>query len=510
MKNDSNLMSDKVEYPAKLISRLTAGTEKRLEKILNDGTLNDFPELNLLDVDNVRERYGILSANRFYRGLLDEFLEQDELDEKPTSKKLASIIGYFTGSKLYDFILEKTGSHMLANGAKSAVLMETLVSLTTLGVFAYASKQEGVPFIPLIQQYSPQILPLLAEIGVFGFAVGAGVVLGIVGLERILYKNTPEHSDKLIDWVRTARTKFYEKIGAKKHIGIIEKPLKTMENFILTNRAITKEDVKEDISIYLKEFYNVWERYRSSLLKTTKYSDISLQQLNGMYMLVTSSLSKNLSSSFRAIRKHDKKVLPAISEGLGRRLSRRSIIHLCPEGVGGFTLIFPSVIMGKFTRKHAYGPVFLNTKRLLSAPSYDFALAHEFAHAAGKASEPLANYFALKCIDSLNRSFPDQGYDLYGATNRLAFAVAGLRDKIKDQDEFLAELGKITTEIDGIRLGMPKFIYEAIKNDFNPSVSPLPPMDGLDTHKLNIDDMFKQLYMSSSYTCIKLAKLGRL
>lgn len=467
---------------SKLMALLVNDQKKDLESLLTEDNLYNSnvsaylrkirPNLNYLDYEKAVYFYGTAGVSRFYKGLFSAIQNETEPVEKesfldrllyrnrPKPKtNLKETIGealtwvafpFKIMSRIYDYILDKTDSHLLAYGAGVASFFETFLLGEYLGFSAYISYAYQMPISDVLSQTFPFFGPTFLFGGLLYGAFGAGFIAGITFLERRLFNRN----------------------------------------------YVSQPEVESDISKLAEDFQNVWDRYAGLL---TKQSDkqVTLGKLNAMYTMVTSNNSLGSFSNRKDLKYHELRLLPSIEKAIGKKVSIRSIIHRCFDGVGGMTL-FPSMFIGLLSRNHALGPIFVNKNRINSNPSYDFAVSHEFAHAAGAASEPMANYYALKAMDDLAERYPLVGYDLYAATNRLCFAVGALREKVKDTEEFISILRE---------LRVPKFVFKAFTTDFQPGMSPFPPMENLE--KGPIESKFSGLYIVSSYIASKMVKNGK-
>ena len=515
------------------------GMDETVDEVFYRDKLSEFPEFDVINYANAKSRYDIWGVKRFYRAFLYDTLQsQRKTKENSPLQKMLSPVRQLSGFAAYDYILKKTGSHIFANGVRGAVFMAALQSAAVPITALIVSTCFGIPAstgcspTPFLENFYTLVstsLPMqLATTVPAGGLVGAFGILAIIGLERAFY----------------------------------------------SGKKLSPESIKQDIIRYVKEFNIVYDRYRD-LLKTSSPGDnVSLNELNAVYMLSSSNISdaytdasifrplerihnfvcdiighargaksglwnklrsmynasikyaysysEDLRRPNRELRAHERDVLPAIKEALNGEISTLSIAHLCPEGVGGFTTVFPTSVIGqavsalrrigvvKKTRiSGLLQRVYLNKERLYAAPEYDFAMAHELAHASGAFSEPFANYYALKATENLSKKFPKSGYDLFAAVSHLGFAIGALRDKIEDPGQFLSELKGLSIQLDTEQMvGVPEFIFEAFNSTFNPTYSPLPPMENLLDEGWTIESRFQRLYCGSSYVAMKLVETG--
>ncbi len=398
--------------------------------------------IGYLDYVKIRSTYGADAIKRFYRGVTETVTDTVH-DDGATNKNLhnkrdklikALVFPATAAARMYDFIFDRVKSRIVASGLFASVLGFAFIN----GVTTALGGPSG-----LYALYTNASQLLYTQ----GFIFGAGMI----SLLSITYGEGYKFSGKNVD----------------------------------------TKTIRSDIKKFTAEFNTVWRKYEERFVKKPRL-EISLADLNGLYMLVTTDLSKSAAGNRHLLNEHDKNLLPAIEDAVKKKVSLKSIIHHSPSNVGGITLIF-SAAFGKLTRKHAYGPIFVNTDRISANPSYDFAVAHEFAHASGKISEPAANFYALRAFERLAERFPYAGYDIYLAANRLAFAAGALKDKIKDRDIFMDEIR---------RLAVPKFIEEEINYQYSPEYSPLPPLGELFIRKGPEAD-FASLYVTKSYYAIK-------
>ncbi len=457
-----------------LVGTAVKNDVKRLEEILTEENLTEYSAvrrlkraMSYLDYNNASRLYGENGIKRFYDYALAnptegpdgiENLDHDVINEKTrTFKKIlwgaAGWLAYPAKifSKVYDFVLRKTDSHLFSYAVAGFSLYETLYLSSTTGFTALASYEYGLPFISNLSTFVSATLPIALLFGA-GEGLGcAGFLLGNVSVQRRLYNPS----------------------------------------------NISTEEIETDVRSLSIDFMDIWRKY-DDLLSKDRGKAVGLQKLDAVYSMVTSNIS-DIDMPKKDFVAHEAAILPAIQMALGKKVYGRSIIHHCPSEIGGITLMIPSVIMGKFSRKHAYGPVFLNKKRANLMPNYDFALAHEFAHAAGAASEPLANVYALRALEEMDKEFPLNGYDLYVAINKLCFAAGALRERFNNESEFFVRLKE---------LGAPKFLKQTFRRDFDGITAPTPPMS--DLCQKTAESRFAGLYIVNSYIASKLVERGKI
>jgi hypothetical protein len=443
--------------------------------------------LELLNYNTAVGEYGEIGVERFYRELLGLWEQRNYVDIRPVPRNYKKIrIPIHKGetnnleeklsikknklnalkdkvidalswvafplkfmSKTYDFILKKTNNHLLSYAVSIIPFYETLQLSGMVAFSAFASSTYNLPFLATLNTVLDfTFLPAF----IYGGAAECLAAVGILG-------------------------------------GIV-----AAESRFFSVSKIDKDEIVRDISKLSTEFYTVWSRY-NKFINNSKAASVSLAELNATYMLITTKNSFCDKPSRKELKDHDVRLLASIEHSLGKKVSRYSIIHHSFEGVGGITAMVPSVLMGKITRKHAFGPIFINKNRISAHPSYDFAVAHEFAHAAGAITEPMANYHALNAFDDLADKYPRCGYDLYATTNRLCFAVSALSTKIKDTAVLKATLKKA---------GVPTFVLQAFDENFDPEHSPVPPLKN--TLENITESKFADLYAASSYIASKLVE----
>ena len=144
--------------------------------------------LDYLKYDDVVSAYGKLGVKRFYASLFSsvshvEYVPKTEsrvvspgvmpiglesiastettAKRKPGESRLLKVLGYVAYpakvfSKLYDFAMKKTGSHLLAYGTGMVGLFETIELSIIAGVSAYTSYTYNIPFLQVFFPESRQ------------------------------------------------------------------------------------------------------------------------------------------------------------------------------------------------------------------------------------------------------------------------------------------------------------------------------------------------------------------
>jgi hypothetical protein len=266
---------------------------------------------------------------------------------------------------------------------------------------------------------------------------------------------------------------------------------------LFNHKKLEIEEIEKDIKAYSKEFKDTFKKYNEAFFRS-KITP-SLTNLNAIYMLSATKAYKNAMNSDEGLREYEKLMMPYISKVLKKSVNPDLILHHSPRGVGGFTLIYSSLI-GKFIKRKSYSPVFLNTDRFNAVPEYLFGLFHEISHGAGATSEQMASYYAEEAMEFVKEDFPLEGYDLFLVVNRLESAISTLSLKFKSSDEFLTELN---------RLKLPKFIKESFSYNFNPSFSITFPVEEA-LYGSPIESKFSGLYASGPYIAKKMVEKGKI
>ncbi|MCL4399440.1 hypothetical protein M1293_02975 [Candidatus Parvarchaeota archaeon] len=464
----------KAKERQELLKTLINNNKRKLEEILyrledEETRAEIISHKDDLDYTSALIAYGVPGIRRFYDSLIPHeninrfFVEAEQAGKGAyKAKDLDGVVEYVNKGKVfgskkwwllypaklfsetYDLILRKTGNHVASYAVSLAVAYDSLQVGVLLAASSIYTLQTGYPFMYVFETTADNFIAPLLIATLSIVASSTLTTLGLVSIEREKFKG----------------------------------------------KGISEQEIEKDIRMYSNDFSKIWDKYSNNFF--SREVEPSLRLVKSVYMMASSEESCKMYMDPDKLREHDMKILPAISRTLERKLTTKSIIHACPAGVGGVTLIFPSAILGKISRKHAYGPIFVNPSRSIAAPSYDFAVAHEFAHASGFLSEPAANYFALKSMGRLDDEFPLQGYDIYGVSNRLAFAVAALAERLSDRDRTAERLAG---------LSVPKFIIEALYDEFNPDISPLPPLS--DNFTKGLEREFSSLYTAKSYYAIK-------
>ncbi len=419
---------------------------------------------NNLNYEAAVAKYGKDGVDRYYKSLLDidvntnlESLLPDDSVQRKTpvlkkalgyaSKALLSPISACFG--IYNFVLNKTNNHTLAN----ASLVGSFGELATAGMFAletaYYSAALHIPFGQLFMEELPVNIPTFIETGAL-VTVGGTLLMNMI----VMHLQKKFNADYL---ERTA--------------------------------------IEKDIKKYKKEFYATYKKYSGSFLNDRR-DEVSLKDLNAVYMMSSSKASNYMMDSIANTKLYEEEVIPFIEESLGKKVKASSIIHKSPSGVGGATFI-PSSLMGKLFKKGVHGYVFVNRKRAVAAPGYIFADYHELSHHAGATSEQMASYYAMQAMDKLAQTKPLEGYDLYTATNRLLSAVGALKKKYSNIDDYMSRLRK---------LDLPGFVYDSFDEKFDPMNSITPPM--YEIAEESSDSKFADLYVSGPYLASKLVEKG--
>ncbi|MGC8533483.1 MAG: hypothetical protein ACP5MV_02530 [Candidatus Parvarchaeum sp.] len=451
---------DSVENRSKLysiLSSLDAGDNKSITRILKDNTdKSTLKAIKRLNRDFIYEKYGKEGLERYLRSVLDywdDYGSNNSANNQYTKQKhlLSEIL--MSPAKLvakaYDYILRKTNSHFISTTSMGTMMGAVAGFSMFIGETAYFSYSLRIPFASLFAEEFMINLPTFIQVPVITGLISALSVGLIVG-------------------------------GPSK---------------VFNPKRLTIEEIEDDIKKYSKEFRDTFENYNKALF--TSKIEPSMENINAIYMLASSRAYVSASNSDESLRKYEKEMLPYISNVLKKRINYRLIVHHSPKGVGGFTLIYNSLI-GKLIKNNSYSPVFLNTERLNAVPEYLFALFHELAHGAGATTEQMASYYAEKAMDSVKDDFPLEGYDLFLSVNRLESAISALARKFKSTDDFVSELEK---------LNLPRFVKESLNYSFNPIFSVAFPVNEAIYGGL-IESKFSGLYASGPYLAKKMVEKG--
>ncbi|MCL4376554.1 hypothetical protein M1558_03635 [Candidatus Parvarchaeota archaeon] len=451
---------DSVENRSKLYSILASLDTDNLQSI--DGILKDSVDESAINAvknlnrDFVYKNYGKEGLERYLRSVLDcwdDYRSNEYANGKEVKKKhvLSSILlspAKFV-AKAYDYILRKTNSHFVSTTAMGTLAGGFASLLTFIGETAYFSSSLHIPFASLFAEELMVNWPALVQVPIITGLISALSVGFIVG-------------------------------GTSAVFG---------------HKRLTIEEIEEDIKKYSREFNDTFDKYNKALFKSKV--EPSLENINGIYMLSSAMAYKNASASEESLIEFEKSTLPYISNVLKKHVNYRLIFHHSPKGVGGFTLIYNS-LLGKFAKKNSYSPVFVNTERLNAVPEYIFALFHELAHGAGATTEQMASYYAEKAMDSLKDDFSLEGYDLFLSVNRLESAISTLAKKFRSDSDFFSEIEK---------LNLPRFVKESFNYSFNPIFSAVFPVNEALYGGL-IESKFSGLYASGPYIAKKMVEKG--
>ena len=366
---------DSVENRSKLysiLSSLDAGDDKSINRILKDNT--DKSTLNAikkLKKDFIYQKYGKEGLERYLRSVLDywddygsnDYINNPNIKQKHILSRILLSPAKFV-AKAYDYILRKTNSHFISTTSMGTLTGGVASLATFIGETAYFSYSLHIPFASLFAEEFMVNWPFLVQVPIITGLISALSIAFIVG-------------------------------GT---------------SGVFSHKKLTIEEIEHDIKNYSREFKKTFERYNKALFSSK--IEPSLENINAIYMLSSSKAYASASYSEESLRKYEKSMLPYISNVLKKRINYKLILHHSPKGVGGFTLIYNS-LLGKLIKKNSYSPVFLNTERLTAVPEYLFALFHELAHGAGATTEQMASYYAEKAMDSVKDDFPLEGYDLF-------------------------------------------------------------------------------------------------
>ncbi len=451
---------DSVENRSKLYSilkSLDTDDVQSIDAILKDSvdesTINS---IKSLDKDFIYKKYGKEGLERYLRSVLDywdDYKSNESVNNKEIKKKhfLSSLL--LSPAKLvargYDYILRKTNSHFASTTAMGTLGGGIASVLAFVGETAYFSYSFHIPFASLFAQELMVNWPSLIETPLLTGLISALFVGFVVGGTSMVFNH----------------------------------------------KRLTIEEIERDIKKYSREFKNTFNKYNKALFKSEV--EPSLENVNAIYMLSSTKAYKSASVSEESLREFEKAMLPYISKVLKKHVNYKLIFHHSPKGVGGFTLIYNS-LLGKLAKKNSYSPVFVNTERLNAIPEYVFALFHELAHGAGATTEQMASYYAEKAMDSLKNDFLLEGYDLFLSVNRLESAVLTLAKKFKSNEDFLSEIDK---------LNLPYFVKESFGYSFDPIFSAVYPVNEALYGGL-IESKFSGLYAYGPYIAKKMVEKG--
>ncbi len=411
--------------------------------------------LSYINPKKAAKHYGKYGLKRYYAEALN--IDLDYIDLKPKNKHeilssirrgLSSLINWTVFlplklfSKTYDYVLRKTNNHLAASATATSSLAFSLDfylldAYSYLSAPVYTSSAFSSIFIDSMESGLPYVFAAAAVTG----AASSLLSLGLVGLQKLMFRT----------------------------------------------KKINQDELENDIRDLTNKFYSSWRKYEA-LVSNYNIEDVDINMLDAVYSMVTSKMSLPAVD----IKDHDYDIIPSISKAIGKTAYPDSIIHHCPASIGGATII-PMGALGYFMRKHIYNFVFVNKLRAYAAPNYDFPVAHELAHASGHLTESMANAYAMRSMKRLNEEYPMQGYDLFMLSNGLAFAVGALKHILKDEDEFNEKLNEFK---------VPKFIHDVIMSDDYSYFSPVPQLYKLNK-KFSLEKAFIGLYITGAYIAIK-------
>ncbi len=440
-----------------ILSSLDSGDNKSINRILKDNTdKSTVNAVKKLKKDFIYQKYGKEGLERYLRSVLDywddygsnDYINNPDIKQKHILSRILLSPAKFV-AKAYDYILGKTNSHFISTTSMGTLIGGVAGLATFIGETVYFSYSLHLPFASLFAEEFMVNWPSLVQVPIITGLISALSIAFIVG--------------------GTSR--------------------------LFNPKKLTIEEIEDDIKKYSREFKKTFEHYNKALFSSK--IEPSLENINAIYMLSSSRAYASASGSEESLRKYEKSMLPYISNVLKKRINYKLIIHHSPKGVGGFTLIYNS-LLGKLIKKNSYSPVFLNTERLNAVPEYLFALFHELAHGAGATTEQMASYYAEKAMDSMKNDFPLEGYDLFLSVNRLESAISALARKFKSNTDFLSELEK---------LNLPRFVKESFNYSFNPMFSVTFPVNEAIYGGL-IESKFSGLYASGPYLAKKIVEKG--
>ncbi|MCL5976385.1 MAG: hypothetical protein M1580_02195 [Candidatus Parvarchaeota archaeon] len=451
---------DSVENRSKLyylLSSLDIDDDKSIDHILKDSADESTADaVKKLNKDFIYKKYGKDGLERYLRSVLnywDDYRSNESVTNKEFKKKhvLSSILlspAKFV-AKTYDYILRKTNSHFVSTTAMGTLAGGIASLATFIGETAYFSHSLHIPFTGLFAEEIMINWPAIAQVPIITGLISALSIAFIVGGTSAVFNH----------------------------------------------KKLTNEEIEYDIKKYSREFQDTFDSYNKALFNSK--IEPSLENLNAIYMLSSTKAYKSAIGSEESLREYEKSMMPYISKTLKKHINYKLIFHHSPKGVGGFTLIYNS-LLGKLAKKNSYSPVFLNTERLNAVPEYLFALFHELSHGAGATTEQMASYYAEKAMDSVKEDFPLEGYDLFLSVNRLESAISALSRKFKSNSDFLSELEK---------LNLPRFVEESFNYSFNPIFSVSFPVNEALYGGL-IESKFSGLYASGPYLAKKMVEKG--
>ncbi len=449
VENRSNLYS--------LLSSFNSVDNDSIERVLkNDVDESVSDAVKVLNKGFIDKAYGKEGLDRYLRSVLDYWEDYASTTGKSSAglKKRNLLYNILSSpakliAKTYDYILEKTNSHFLSTVSMGLIGGELAEIIAFTGETAYYSSALNLPFMGLFAEEFMANASLFVQIPLLTGLVSALSIAFIVG-------------------------------GTSK---------------VFNHKKLTVQEIENDVKKYAGEFEKTFKKYNKSLF----YSKIepSLGNINAIYMLSSTKAYSKAMNSEEGLGEYEKSMLPYISKVLKKHINPNLILHHSPKGVGGFTLVYNS-LLGKLIKNKSYSPVFLNTERFNAVPEYLFALFHELSHGAGATTEQMASYYAEKAMDAVKDDFPLEGYDLFLAVNKLESAVSTLSMKFKSNSEFFDELEK---------LHLPRFIKESFDYSFNPMFSiTFPVSESL--YSGVIESKFSSLYASGPYLAKKMVEKG--
>jgi hypothetical protein len=438
-------------------SDFVSGKKSSLEDILSDRNFNHstISAVKKLDINKLKSEYGEIGLERYIRSITDQW-EDSKLGYERNDKKIRRAIKSVLMSpakfvaKTYDYVLNKTGSHFISTIAMGALTGEILFSASFFGETFYDSQIWNIPFFKLAREVLPYNISLFIELPAVLATFSAFSVGMIAGATTSVFNH----------------------------------------------KKIREDEIKDDIKKYSRQFRKIFSNYSHHIYNSSV--EDSLQNLNAIYMLSSSKAYSKVITSEDNLRYYERSMVPYIEQVLHKKVNPALIFHHSPKNVGGFTLIYNSLI-GKIFNKKSYSPVFLNTDRITALPEYLFALFHEISHGAGATTEQMASYYAQVAMEKTSKSHKLEGYDLFMSANKLESAVATLAKKFKSSEEFFLELDN---------LNLPKFVKDSFNYEFNPLYSiNFPVAESLNAGP--IESKFSGLYASGPYIASKMVEKGR-
>lgn len=408
-----------------------------------------------LNTEFADKNYGSDGLERYIRSILDYWDDYFVSECKVSSTGKNTLYNVLMSpfkliAKSYDYLLRKTNSHLTSAASIGAVYGELAGLALFTGETAYYSLLFNLSFLQLFTEEVVSNAAFFIQLPLI-----SGLSLALANLAIVF--------------------------GASS---------------IFSHTKIGYDEIEADIKAYADRFRQVFGKYNAAFF--SKETEPSLANINALYML-SSSKARFAVKTKDGLKDYEKTMLSYISKALDKHINPNLVVHHSPSGVGGFTLIFSS-LLGKFFRNNSYSPVFLNTERLNAVPEYLFALFHESAHGAGASSEQMASYYAEKAMEYAQKDFPLEGYDLFLAVNDLESAVSALSYKFQSKEGFFSELGK---------LGLPRFVEESFDNRFDPIYSITFPVRE-EMYGGRMESKFSGLYSSGLYIAKKMVEKGRI